>query len=198
MVSEQQITVVVALRWLPRPIGVAAGVTLRLTDRDDVLFPEPMPVDFEVVNVVRDWSQPINTAVLIAVTQQIRAMARELAAKANRQGDLAGAGHVLAQAAAEIRALAAGGTDRTGPRGAGEPLRHGDEPDGTEAGPFHQPLGADESGWGGKGEAKLGAGFANVPSSRQSRKPFCSGLRSAYAARRGDTGTLRLRRRTVG
>ena len=108
MVSEQQITVVVALRWLPRPVGVAAAVTLRLTDRDDVLFAQPMAVDFEVADVVRDRSQPINTAVLMAVAQQISAMARELATKANRQGDFQGAGHVLARAAAEIRALAAG------------------------------------------------------------------------------------------
>ena len=108
MVSEQEITVVVALRWLARPIGVAAGVTLRLTDRDVVLFPEPMAVDFEVVDVARDRSQPINTAVSVAVAQQISAMARELATKANRQGDFQGAGKVLARAAAEIRALASG------------------------------------------------------------------------------------------
>ena len=108
MVSEQQITVVVALRWLPRPIGVSAGVTLRLTDTSGVLFPQPMPVDFEVVDVVRDRAQPINVAVLIAAAQQISAMARELATKANRQGDFHGAGEVLARAAAEIRALASG------------------------------------------------------------------------------------------
>lgn len=108
MVSEQEITVVVALRWLPRPIGVAAAVMLRLTDRDDVLFAQPIAVDFEVVDVVRDRSQPINTAVLMAVAQQISAMARELATKANRHGDFQGAGEVLARAAAEIRALAAG------------------------------------------------------------------------------------------
>lgn len=35
-----------------------------------------MPVDFEVVDVVGDRSQPINTAVLIALAQQISA--REL------------------------------------------------------------------------------------------------------------------------
>ena len=29
---EQQITLVVALRWLPRPVGVPAAVTLRLAD----------------------------------------------------------------------------------------------------------------------------------------------------------------------
>lgn len=108
MVSEQQITVVVALRWLPRPIGVSAGVTLRLTDTSGVLFPQPMPVDFEVVDVVRDRAQPINVAVLVAVAQQISAMARELATKANRQGDFQGAGEVLARAAAEIRGLAPG------------------------------------------------------------------------------------------
>ena len=98
----------VALRWLPRPIGVAAGVTLRLTDRDDVLFAQPMPVDFEVVDVVRDRAQAISIAVLVAVAQQISAMARELATKANRQGDFQAAGEVLARAAAEIRALAPG------------------------------------------------------------------------------------------
>ena len=108
MVSEQEITVVVALRWLPRPIGVAAGVTLRLTDRDDVLFAQPILVDFEVVDVVRDRAQAISIAVLVAAAQQISAMARELATKANRQGDFHDAGEALTRAAAEIRALAPG------------------------------------------------------------------------------------------
>ena len=41
----------------PRPIGVAASVTLRLTDRGDVLFAQSTAVDFEVVDVVRDRSR---------------------------------------------------------------------------------------------------------------------------------------------
>lgn len=108
LVSEQQVTVVVALHWLPRPIGVPAIVALRLTDRDGVLFPQPLPVEFEVVDAARNRAQPVNVAVLVAAAQQMAAMARERATQANRQGDYRAAGGILAEAARDIRALAPG------------------------------------------------------------------------------------------
>lgn len=111
LVSEQQVTVVVALHWLPRPIGVPAIVAVSVTDRDTVFFPEPMPVDFEVVDAARNKAQPINLAVLVAAAVQIAAMARDRATEANRRGDYRIAGALLAEAARDIRALAPGASE---------------------------------------------------------------------------------------
>ena len=106
LVSEQQITLVVALRFLPRPIGVPAGVSLRLSDWDSVLFPGALAVDFEVTDAARDRAQPINLAVLLAAATQIAAIVRAAATDANRRGAYRAARDVLADGARDIRALA--------------------------------------------------------------------------------------------
>lgn len=108
MVSQQQVTIVVAVRCDARAIGTPATLMVRLTDRDSALFPQPMTIEWETVSTSMNAAQPVNVDVLVAAGRQIAAMAREEAVHANRHGDFTRAGQILAGTAREIRALAAG------------------------------------------------------------------------------------------
>jgi Ca-activated chloride channel homolog len=111
MVSEQELTVVIAMRIMPSPVDSSAVVSLRLTDAEAALFPEPMAIEFEVVDAARNQAQLVNMAVLVAVARQLSATAREGASGANRRGDFQRARQILAAAAAEVRGLAIGAAE---------------------------------------------------------------------------------------
>lgn len=108
MVSQQELTIVIALRIAPGTTDAGVVVSLRLTDAGGALFPEPMTIEFEVVDAARNQAQPVNIEVLVAVARQLSGMAREGASAANRRGDFQQARQVLAAAAAEVRGLASG------------------------------------------------------------------------------------------
>ena len=108
LVSDQQITLVVAIRVKAGEAGSEVAVTARLTDRDQALFPNPMPIEWRVVDTAEDAAQPVNIEVLIQVATLVAHRARALALEANRRGDFQAAAKILHTAAAELRALAPG------------------------------------------------------------------------------------------
>ena len=108
LVAGQEVTVVIAARWPARPLGADAAIAVRLADRDGVLFPQPLRVDWQVVDAAADAVQPVNGDVLIAVATLVAERARAEALEANRRGDFDGAARVLTAAASHLRALGAG------------------------------------------------------------------------------------------
>jgi Ca-activated chloride channel family protein len=108
LVSDQQITLVVAIRATAHEVGSEVAITARLTDRDHALFAQPMPIEWQVVAPADDAAQPVNVDVLIEVATLIAHRARAAALEANRGGDFDGAVKILNAAAAELRALAPG------------------------------------------------------------------------------------------
>jgi hypothetical protein len=92
------------------PAGAAgdrAGVTVRLADRDQVLFPQPMPVEWRVLDASADAAQPVNADVLVHVATLLAERARAAALEANRRGDFPQASGILEAAAAALRTLGA-------------------------------------------------------------------------------------------
>ena len=108
LVAGQIVTVVLAARVLARPIGAETALSVRLADRDQALFPQPMSVDWRVASAEDDAAQPLGIEVLVAVATQLAARARAAAVDANRRGGYDDAAKILAHAAAAIRALAPG------------------------------------------------------------------------------------------
>jgi len=89
-------------------MGAEAALSVRLADRDQALFPQPMSVEWRVASAADDAGQPIGIEVLVAVATQLAARARGAAVDANRRGGYDDAARILAQAAVAIRALAPG------------------------------------------------------------------------------------------
>ena len=95
LVSAQTLTVVIAVRCAAQSEGDKAAVTLRLTDRDAALFPQPMVVEWRATDDATDAAQPVNNDVLIEVAQLLAARARAAALDANRRGDFNNATEIL-------------------------------------------------------------------------------------------------------
>jgi len=108
LVAGQIVTVVLAARVQARPMREETALTVRLADRDQALFPQPMSVEWRVASAADDAAQPIGIEVLVAVATQLAARARSAAVDANRRGGYADASRILTQAATAIRALAPG------------------------------------------------------------------------------------------
>lgn len=108
LLSAQAITVVVAVRCPAIPTGGHAGIRLRLSDRDRILFPQPLAVDWDAVGKDTDAAQPVNTGVLIDVATEVAARARAAALETSRRGDAGQAEAILAASAADLRLLGAG------------------------------------------------------------------------------------------
>lgn len=108
LVAGQQVTVVVASRWPARPAGARVGINVRMADRDRVFFPQPMRVDWEVVEAAEDRAQPVDRGVAVEVATLVAERARAAALEANRRGDFEAARAMLAAAAAHLRALGPG------------------------------------------------------------------------------------------
>ncbi len=108
LIAAQEMKVVLAVRCPAAPAGGRAAISLRLTDRDQALFPQPMAVDWTVVPAEVDTVQPVNTGVLIEVAAVVGQRARASALEALQDGDLPRASTLLKAAAEDLRALGAG------------------------------------------------------------------------------------------
>ncbi len=108
LVSAQETTVVVAVQCPALAVGQRAVVTLRLADRDEALFAQPMPVEWSATSADADAAQPVNTDVLVEVAKHLAERARADALEANRRRDFDAAKNILKTAAEALRALAPG------------------------------------------------------------------------------------------
>lgn len=108
LVSGQEVTLAIAVKCPARPAGVQVAIGVRLTDRDRVLFPQPLPIDWQAVDDEANAAQPVNAAVIVEVARLMAERARAAALAANRRGDFANAAAILSSAASELRALGAG------------------------------------------------------------------------------------------
>ncbi len=107
LVADQELTLMLAVRVQePPPLGAGIEVACRLTDRDHVLFGQPMFVDWAVVPVAENDAQPVNQAVLLAVATLLAERARGHALSANRRGAYDDARGILDQAMATLQVLA--------------------------------------------------------------------------------------------
>lgn len=108
LVSEQQLTAVIGVRCPAAAPGGTMGVSLRLADREQALFAEPMPIEWRVADAAADAAQPVSAPVLIEVAKLLADGARTRALEANRRGHYDAAMEILQAEAAAIRALAPG------------------------------------------------------------------------------------------
>ena len=107
LVSEQEVTLLLAVQVDALADGAEASVLCRVRDRDGVLVPAPMQVDWRVVSPEQDRQQPVNREVVLEVARMLAEAAREQALAANRRGGFDSAGQALRVAAHQIEALAA-------------------------------------------------------------------------------------------
>jgi Ca-activated chloride channel family protein len=105
LVSEQEVTLLLAISCDARAEGARASVNCRVTDRGQVLFPEPMLVEWTAVPADQDRQQPANHAVLTEVARMLAERARVQALGANRKGDYQHASLALDTAAGQIGQL---------------------------------------------------------------------------------------------
>jgi Ca-activated chloride channel family protein len=108
LVSGQEVTMAIAVGCPPRPAGGQVTIGVRLADRDGVLFPQPLPIEWQAVDEAANTAQPVNAAVIVEVARLMAERARAAALEANRRGDFAGAAAILKTAAADLRAVGAG------------------------------------------------------------------------------------------
>ena len=87
-VAEQEVTLLLAVAIDARAAGDTASVRCRVADRDSVLLPAPMQVDWTAVAADQDKAQPVNRDVLLAVARMLAEGARMHALSANRRGGL--------------------------------------------------------------------------------------------------------------
>jgi hypothetical protein len=90
--------------WEPRAQGSPAYAACRLSDRAGKLFPQPMNLEWTVVEPDANDAQPVNPAVLVAAAEVIAARASSAALKANRAGRFDEATAILT-AADNLRAM---------------------------------------------------------------------------------------------
>ncbi len=108
LVSAQEVTMAVAVGCPERPEGGQVTIGVRLADRDAVLFPQPLPIEWQAVDAEANRAQPVNAAVIVEAARLMAERARAAALEANRRGDFAKATAILKDAARELRALGAG------------------------------------------------------------------------------------------
>ena len=107
LISGQELTVTLAVRCPALAAGDVARISVRLADRDQALFPEPMPVDWRAADDGANAGQAVNAEVIVLAATCLVERARSAALKANRRGDFAGAKKILKSTVAELRALGA-------------------------------------------------------------------------------------------
>jgi Ca-activated chloride channel family protein len=109
LVADQEIVLIVEVSVTqPLPAGLRCPGQCRVSDRDHVLFAEPMTVDWQVAEAAEHDAQPVNLAVLRAVAAQLAERARAMALAANRRGALDEARHIVRQTIETLRGLAPG------------------------------------------------------------------------------------------
>jgi len=105
MVADQQITVAIAVRIPASELGARRSVSVRVADRDQQLYPQPLEVEWRVVDAAQDAGQPVGKAVLAEAATLLADDARLRALAANRHHDFAKARAMLREAVEAIRAL---------------------------------------------------------------------------------------------
>jgi len=104
-VAEQEVTLLLAVAIDAHAAGDTASVRCRVADRDNVLLPAPMQVDWTAVAADQDKAQPVNRDVLLAVARMLAEGARMHALSANRRGGFDEAGRALKYTADQIAQL---------------------------------------------------------------------------------------------
>lgn len=94
-----------AVACAPQNLEASVGVDCRVTDRDQVLYQEPIRVEWRAA---ANESQPVNPAVLVAVAEVLAERARATALAANRKGELAEARRVVRDIIEHLRGLLPG------------------------------------------------------------------------------------------
>ena len=105
LVSEQEVTLLLAISCAARAEGAQASVDCRVTDRGGVLFAEPMKVEWTAVAADKHQQQPVNQIVLLEVARMLAEGARVQALGANRKGEYEHASRALDAAANQIAQL---------------------------------------------------------------------------------------------
>jgi Ca-activated chloride channel family protein len=109
LVAEQEVTLVVAVGVRQPPaVGEQVAVQCRLSDRDHMLYAQPLTVDWPVVEPAAHDGQPVNPQVLAAVATLLAARARAMALVANRRGEFDEARRILQDMVKTLTALAPG------------------------------------------------------------------------------------------
>ena len=112
LVADQELTLTIAVHMPePPPLGTRIEVACCLTDKDAVLFPQPLTVDWTVVPAAEHDAQPVNHAVVRAVAAALAARARAQALAKNRRGAYDEARQILTDAARVLRVLGAGSVE---------------------------------------------------------------------------------------
>lgn len=106
LVAEQQLTVIVAVECDGVESGRSVCVSAGLGDRDAVLFPQPMNIEWRAVDQADDAAQPVAAEVVLEVASVLAARARSSALAANRAGDLVQSRRIIRAAVEAIRLLA--------------------------------------------------------------------------------------------
>ncbi|MDP3719463.1 MAG: VWA domain-containing protein [Acidobacteriota bacterium] len=109
LVADQELVLIVAVAFKgASPEGAQLGVQCRVSDRDHVLFAEPVPVTWRSVAALEDRNQPVNRDVRLAVAAMLAERARSTALAANRRGDFDAAKRILREMVDDLRAMAPG------------------------------------------------------------------------------------------
>ncbi len=108
LVSGQEVEIAVSVGCPARPAGGQVAIGVRLADPDGVLFPQPLPIEWQAVDGAADAAQPVNPAVVVEVATLLAGRARAAALYENRRGAFKDAVALLQKAAAALRVLGAG------------------------------------------------------------------------------------------
>jgi len=109
LVSEQEVTLLIAVHIEPCAEGAHASVVCRVRDRHGAMVPQPLQVDWSAVPADQDRRQPVDREVVLAAARMLAEAARARALALNRKGSFADAAGVLREAARQIAEL--GGDD---------------------------------------------------------------------------------------
>ena len=97
--ADQELSFVVAVKiGTPPAVGAGVEVKCRLSDRDGVLFNQPMFVDWAVVPEAADAAQPVNQEVMRAFATALTARALAAALSHNRRADYDDTRRILGEA----------------------------------------------------------------------------------------------------
>lgn len=108
LVSEQEITIAVAVSCVPQLLESTVFLDCRVTDRDGALFSEPMRVTWRTASLEENDRQPVNQQVLVACAEILADCARHSALAANRRGDFLEAQRVIRTVVEHLLGLAPG------------------------------------------------------------------------------------------
>jgi hypothetical protein len=92
-------------------VGEQVAVQCRLSDRDQVLYTQPLTVEWPVAEPAENDAQPVNQKVLAAVATLLAERARAMALVANRRGEFDEARRIVLDMVKTLRGLAPGNAE---------------------------------------------------------------------------------------